>query len=73
MRDLTLAMFAFVGLQGLFNSIFATYAQTSLGFDKDVALRILLAANLTAAVTRIFWGYIGSEWASARASEGRVP
>lgn len=66
LRDLGLAMFAFVGLQGLFNSIFATYAQTTLGYDKDSALRILFAVNLLAATSRIFWGWLGSEHAPAR-------
>jgi len=66
LRELTIAMFAFVGLQGLFNSIFATYAQASLGFDKDTALKILFAANIVAAVSRILWGWVGSSIMSAR-------
>lgn len=66
LRDLALVMVAFVGLQGLFNSIFATYAQTSLGYEKDVALRILFAVNLLAAASRIFWGWLGSGRASPR-------
>lgn len=66
LRDLALAMVAFVGLQGLFNSIFATYAQAELGYDMNTALRILLAVNLLAAAARIFWGWIGSELAPTR-------
>lgn len=66
LRDLALAMVAFVGLQGLFNSIFATYAQAELGYDMNTALRILLAVNLLAAAARIFWGWIGSTLAPAR-------
>lgn len=66
LRDLSLAMFAFVGLQGLFNSIFATYAQAELGYAKDTALRILFGVNLLAAAARIFWGWIGSEFLPAR-------
>lgn len=66
LRDLAFAMFAFVGLQGLFNSIFATYAQTTLGFDKDTALEILFGVNVMAAVSRILWGWVGSAWVSAR-------
>ena len=66
LRDLGLAMFAFVGLQGLFNSIFATYAQTTLGYSKNTALEILLAVNIVAATSRILWGWVGSAWISAR-------
>ncbi|MGZ0190168.1 MAG: MFS transporter, partial [Alphaproteobacteria bacterium] len=66
LRDLAIAMYAFVGLQGLFNAIFTTYAQTSLGFEKDIALKILLAVNLISALSRILWGWIGSTVMSAR-------
>lgn len=66
LRDLGLAMFAFVGVQGLFNSIFATYAQTELGYSKDAALKVLFAVNIVAATARIFWGWIGSAWAPPR-------
>lgn len=64
--NLCLGMFAFVGLQGLFNSIFSTYAQTELGYDKDTALWILMAVNIMAGVARIFWGWIGSSLAPSR-------
>ena len=66
LRDLSLGMFAFVGCQGLFNSIFATYAQQELGYPKDIALEILIIVNGVAAFARIFWGWIGSSFASAR-------
>jgi len=66
LRDLSLGMFAFVGCQGLFNSIFATYAQQELGYPKDIALEILIIVNGVAAFSRIFWGWIGSSFASAR-------
>lgn len=67
LRSLSMAMFAFVGLQGLFNSIFATYAQSALGHAKDDALEILLVVNVVAAAARILWGWIGSAIAPARA------
>ncbi len=66
LRDLAFGMFAFVGLQGLFNSIFATYAQTTLGYDQPTAIDVLIAVNLVAALARIYWGWIGSSWAPAR-------
>ena len=66
LRDLSLGMFAFVGCQGLFNSIFATYAQQELGYPKDIALEILIIVNGVAAFARIFWGWIGSSFTSAR-------
>lgn len=66
MRNLCLGMFAFVGLQGLFNSIFATYAQLDLGMDKRTALEILVIVNITAALSRIAWGWIGSALAPSR-------
>ncbi len=66
LRDLSLGMFAFVGCQGLFNSIFATYAQQELGYPKNTALEILIMVNGVAAVARIFWGWIGSTFTSAR-------
>ncbi len=66
LRALAFAMFTFVGLQGLFNSIFATFAQTTLGYDKDTALEVLLAVNVIAALARIGWGWIGSSLLPAR-------
>ena len=66
LRDLSLAMTAFVGLQGLFNSIFATYAQTQLGYSQDAALRLLLITNGVAIGARVFWGWVGSSIFSAR-------
>jgi MFS family permease len=49
LRNLCMGMFAFVGLQGLFNSIFATFAQLDLGMDKRIGSplapsRIVLSA-----------------------------
>lgn len=66
LRNLCMGMFAFVGLQGLFNSIFATFAQLDLGMDKRTALDILVVVNITAAVSRILWGWIGSSLAPSR-------
>ena len=66
LRNLCLGMFAFVGLQGLFNSIFATFAQLNLGMDKQTALEILVVVNITAALSRILWGWIGSYIAPSR-------
>jgi MFS family permease len=66
LRNLCWGMFAFVGLQGLFNSIFATYAQLDLGMDKRTALDILVVVNITAALARILWGWIGSSLAPSR-------
>lgn len=66
LRNLCMGMFAFVGLQGLFNSIFATFAQLDLGMDKRTALDILVVVNITSAVARIFWGWLGSSVAPSR-------
>jgi len=66
LRNLCMGMFAFVGLQGLFNSIFATFAQLDLGMDKRTALDILVVVNITAALSRILWGWIGSSLAPSR-------
>jgi len=66
LRNLCLGMFAFVGLQGLFNSIFATFAQLNLGMEKQTALEILVVVNITAALARILWGWIGSAIAPSR-------
>ena len=55
-----------LGLQGLFNYIFATFAQLDLGMDKRTALDILVVVNITAALSRILWGWIGSSLAPSR-------
>lgn len=66
LRELGFAFFAFVGLQGLFVSIFATYAQTDLGYDKSQALAVLLWVNLLSAGARVLWGWLGSSLIEAR-------
>ena len=64
LRNLCMGMFAFVGLQGLFNSIFATFAQLDLGMDKRTALDILVVVNITSAVARILCGnyFLRDSW-----------
>jgi MFS family permease len=66
MRHLVMAAFAFVGLQGLFDSFFVTYLVNGLGHSLTTAGTVFSVAQGVAVVTRILWGAIAGAWASPR-------
>ena len=66
LRDLALAMFCFVGLQGLFGSYFVTIVSQHLGKPLTVANHVFSLAMSAAIFARILWGWVGSRLIPAR-------
>jgi MFS family permease len=66
LRDLALAMFCFVGLQGLFGSYFVTVVTRQLETPLSVANHIFSLAMSAAIFARILWGWVGSRFIPAR-------
>jgi len=66
LRDLALAMFCFVGLQGLFGSYFVTIVSQQLGKPLTTANHIFSLAMSAAVFARILWGWVGSRLIPAR-------
>jgi MFS family permease len=66
LRDLALAMFCFVGLQGLFGSYFVTIVSQQLGKPLTTANHVFSLAMSAAIFARILWGWVGSRLVPAR-------
>jgi MFS family permease len=66
LRDLALAMFCFVGLQGLFGSYFVTVVSQQLEKPLTTANHIFSLAMTAAIFARILWGWVGSRLIPAR-------
>jgi len=66
LRDLALAAFCFVGLQGLFGSYFVTIVSQQLGKPLSTASHVFSLAMSSAIFARILWGWIGSRLIPAR-------
>jgi MFS family permease len=69
LRALSVACFAFNGLQTVFTSYFVTYL-VALGYGLAAAGLVFSVAMVVAVPCRILWGWIGSTWASPRAVMG---
>jgi fucose permease len=66
LRDMALAMFCFVGLQGLFGSYFVTIVTQQLGKPLSTANYIFSLSMSAAIFARILWGWVGSRLIPAR-------
>jgi fucose permease len=64
--ELAIAMFCFVGLQGLFAAYFVTYVTGTLGRSLETANYFFSIAMTTAIGARILWGWVGSALLPAR-------
>ncbi len=69
LRNLSLACFAFTGLQSVFIAYFVTYL-TSLGHGLAAAGAIFSVATVVAVPGRILWGWVGSVHVTPRALLG---
>ena len=66
LRDMALAMFCFVGLQGLFGSYFVTIVTQQLGKPLSTANHVFSLSMSAAIIARILWGWVGSRLMPAR-------
>jgi fucose permease len=66
LRDMALAMFCFVGLQGLFGSYFVTIVTQQLGKPLSTANYVFSLSMSAAIFARILWGWVGSRLIPAR-------
>ena len=66
LRDLAFGSFSFGGLQAIFAGFFILFLIDGLGFNETEAGTAFAVASFTAVGARIFWGYIGSVYLSAR-------
>jgi MFS family permease len=71
LRRLSLASFAFNGLQTVFVSYFVAYA-VALGHGLAAAGFVFSLATLIAVPGRVFWGWVGSTHATPRALMGAL-
>ena len=66
LRDLAFGSFAFGGLQAIFAGFFILFLIDGLEFSEIESGKAFAIASFTAVGARIFWGYIGSRYLSAR-------
>ncbi len=66
LRDLAFGSFSFGGLQSIFAGFFILFLIDGLGFSEIEAGKAFAISSFTAVGARIFWGYIGSVYLSAR-------
>ncbi|HEY8611637.1 MAG TPA: MFS transporter [Roseomonas sp.] len=71
LRNLSLACFAFNGLQTVFTAYFVLY-MTDLGYSLAAAGFVFSMAMLVAVPCRILWGWLGSGYASPRRVMGSL-
>jgi MFS family permease len=69
LRALSLACFAFNGLQTVFTSYFVTFLVT-LGYSLAAAGLVFSIAMVVAVPGRVLWGWVGSVWAPPRVVMG---
>ena len=72
LRDLAFGSFAFGGLQSIFAGFFILFLIDGLGYSETEAGTAFAIASFTAVGARIFWGYIGSVYLSARVVLGFI-
>lgn len=70
LRELALASFIFSGVQICFGAFFVAYLVDGLGYRLALAGGIFAAAQGTAIVARVLWGWVASRFISARALLG---
>lgn len=66
LRDLSLGAFAFGGLQAIFSGFIILFMIDGLNYSEADAGSTFAIAAVTAIGGRIFWGYLGSTFTSAR-------
>jgi MFS family permease len=66
LRDLSLGAFAFGGLQAIFSGFFILFMIDGLNYSEAEAGSTFAISAVTAIGARIFWGYLGSTFISAR-------
>lgn len=66
LRDLSLGAFAFGGLQAIFSGFIILFMIDGLNYSEADAGSTFAIAAVTAIGARIFWGYLGSTFTSAR-------
>lgn len=72
LRDLSFGAFAFGGLQSIFAGFFILFMIDGLDYSETEAGSAFAIAAFTAVGARIFWGYLGSAFLSARLVLGGI-
>jgi MFS family permease len=72
LRDLSLGSFAFGGLQSIFAGFFILFLIDGLNYSEAEAGSTFAISAVTAVGARIFWGYLGSAFTSARIVLGGI-
>ncbi len=70
LRALSVACFAFNGLQTVFTSYFVTYLVKGLDYSLAAAGLVFSIVMVIAVPCRILWGWVGSAWVSPRVVMG---
>ncbi len=66
LRDLSIALFAFTGLQLTFGSFFVAYLVDGLGYDLAFAGLAFACGQGAGFAGRILWGWVASRWIPSR-------
>ena len=72
LRDLSLAAFAFGGLQAIFAGFFILFLIDGLNYSETQSGSIFAISAFMAIVARIFWGYLASSVSTARTILGGI-
>lgn len=59
-REISFAMFTFVGAQAVFAAFFVLFLVEGLGYDLTVAGQVFAVSQVVAVVARILWGWLAS-------------
>ncbi|MDE0942973.1 MAG: MFS transporter [Alphaproteobacteria bacterium] len=65
-REISFAMFTFVGAQAVFAAFFVLFLVEGLGYELTVAGQVFAASQVVAVVARIFWGWLASSFIAPR-------
>lgn len=72
LRDLSFGAFSFGGLQSIFAGFFILFMIDGLNYSEAEAGTAFAISAVTAVGARIFWGYLGSSFTSARVVLGGI-
>ena len=65
-REISFAMFTFVGAQAVFAAFFVLFLVEGLGYELTLAGQVFAASQVVAVVARIFWGWLAGSFIAPR-------